>query len=112
MKPAPTLVESLENMPQVTTQGDLRRIVSNALLALARKEVSATDLEAMAKGLDSISNSLNAEVKVARTAMEMRDRGGDMGDVVELGNLIIGTPDRRPKQPAITNPFPDSQRSM
>ena len=76
MKAAPTLTESLENMPQVATQGDLRRIVSNALLALARKEISATDVEAMAKGLDSISNSLNAEVKVAKTAIELRDRGG------------------------------------
>lgn len=105
MKAAPTLVESLDNMPQVTTQGDLRRIVSNALLALARKEISATDLEAMAKGLDSISNSLNAEVKVAKTAIELRDRGGDIGEVVHLGTLIIGTPDVPPK-PLITNPFP------
>lgn len=93
MKAAPTLVESLANMPQVSTQGDLRRIVSNALLALARKEISATDLEAMAKGMDSISNSLNAEVKVAKTAMELRARGGDLGNVVQLGTLLIGTPD-------------------
>lgn len=107
MKPAPTLVESLENMPQVTTQGDLRRIVSNALLALARKEISATDLEAMSKGLDSISNSLNAEVKVAKTAIELRDRGADIGEAVHLGTLVIGTPDVKPK-PAITNPFPQA----
>ena len=108
MKAAPTLVESLDNMPTVTTQGDLRRIVSNVLLALARKEISATDLEAMAKGLDSISNSLNAEVKVAKTAIELRDRGGDIGDVVHLGTLIVGTPNVQPKPP-ITNPFPQVQ---
>ena len=41
MKAAQTLTESLGNMQQVTTQGDLRRIVSNSLLALARKEISA-----------------------------------------------------------------------
>ncbi len=105
MKAAPTLVESLETMPQVTTQGDLRRIVSNALLALARKEISATDVEAMSKGLDAISNSLNAEVKVAKTAIELRDRGGEFGDVVHLGTLVIGTPDTPPKK-QITNPFP------
>ena len=108
MKAAPTLVESLDNMPTVTTQGDLRRIVSTALLALARKVISATDLEAMAKGLDSISNSLNAEVKVAKTAIELRDRGGDIGDVVHLGTLIVGTPNVQPKPP-ITNPFPQVQ---
>lgn len=90
MKAAKTLTESLENMEQVATYGDLRRIVSNSLLALARKEISATDVEAMAKGLDSISNSLNAEIKVAKTTVELRDNGGRLGNVVHLGQLIIG----------------------
>jgi len=78
-------------MEQVETQGDLRRIVANSLLALARKQISATDLEAMAKGLESISNSLNAEIKVAKTSIELRERGGQLGNVVHLGQLIIGS---------------------
>lgn len=90
MKAAKTLTESLENIESVTTQGDLRRIVANSLLALARKEISATDVEAMAKGLDSISNSLNAEVKVAKTAVELREKGAQLGQVVQLGQLVIG----------------------
>lgn len=90
MKPAKTLTESLENLEQVATQGDLRRIVANSLLALARKEISATDVEALAKGLDSISNSLNAEIKVAKTSVELREKGGQLGNVVHLGQLIIG----------------------
>lgn len=90
MKAAKTLTESLENMEAVTTQGDLRRIVANSLLALARKEISATDVEAMAKGLDSISNSLNAEIKVAKTAIELREKGAQLGRVVQLGQLAIG----------------------
>jgi hypothetical protein len=89
MKPATTLVESLDGMSQVTTQGDIRRIVANSLLALARKEISATDVEAMAKGLDSISNSLNAEIKVAKTAIELREKGANLGSVVHLGQLVI-----------------------
>ena len=89
MKAAKTLIESLETMEQVGTQGDIRRIVANSLLALARKEISATDVEAMAKGLDSISNSLNAEIKVARTAIELREKGGKLGDVVHLGQMLI-----------------------
>ncbi len=90
MKAAKTLVESVSDMEQVTTQGDLRRLVANSLLALARKEISATDVEAMAKGLDSISNSLNAEIKVAKTAIELRDKGAQLGQVVQLGQLVIG----------------------
>lgn len=91
MKAAKNLVESLNGMDEVATQGDLRRIVANSLLALARKEISATDVEAMAKGLDSISNSLNAEIKVAKTAIELRDKGGQLGQVVELGQLVISS---------------------
>ena len=90
MKAAQTLQESLGNLAEVTTQGDLRRIVANSLLALARKEISATDVEAMAKGLDSISNSLNAEIKVAKTAIELREKGANLGQVTHLGSMLIG----------------------
>ncbi len=92
MKQAQTLIESLGTMAEVTTQGDIRRIVANSLLALVRKEISATDVEALAKGLDSISASLTAEIKVAKTAVELREKGGSLGDVVQLGTLLIGTP--------------------
>ena len=90
MKPSTSLIDSLANMESVTTQGDLRRIVANSLLALARKEISATDVQAMGKGLESINNSLLAEIKVAKMAIELRTQGGELGKVVELGNLVIG----------------------
>ena len=77
-------------MSEVATQGDLRRIVANSLLALVRKEISATDVEAMAKGLDAISNSLNAEIKVAKTTIELRERGADLGKIAHLGQMLIG----------------------
>jgi hypothetical protein len=44
----------------------------------------------MAKGLDSISNSLNAEIKVAKTAIELREKGADLGKVTHLGSMLIG----------------------
>ena len=91
MKASTTYTESLSDLKQVETQGDLRRIVANALLALARKEISATDIEAMAKGLDSISNSLNAEVKIAKTKIELREKGADIGQVAHLGRTLIGS---------------------
>jgi hypothetical protein len=90
MKESKTLIESLSDMDEVQTQGDLRRIISNSLLALARKEISATDLEAMAKGMDSISNSLNAELRILKTKIELRELGASIGDITQLGNLLIG----------------------
>ncbi len=90
MKPSTTTLQALDDLKEVATQGDLRRIVANSLLALARKEISATDVEAMAKGLDAISNSLNAEIKVAKTRVELREAGADLGKTVRLGQLLIG----------------------
>ena len=95
MNASQTLQESLGTLAEVTTQGDLRRIVANSLLALARKEISASDVEAMAKGLDSISNSLNAEIKVAKTAIELREKGANLGKVAHLGSLLIGNTSSR-----------------
>lgn len=90
MKAARTLVDSLSTMEEVATQGDLRRIVGNSLLALARKEISGADVEAMAKGLDSISNSLNAEIRIAKTKIELREQAGALGPLVHLGQMLIG----------------------
>lgn len=42
--------------------GDVRRIIGQSLLALARKEISAADVAAMSKGVDALANSLHAEV--------------------------------------------------
>lgn len=89
MKKADT-ISALDAMDEVRTSGDLRRIVSNMMLGLARKQISATDIEAAAKGLDSISNSMNAEVKVARLDLDMRKAGQKLTESAEMGKLIIG----------------------
>lgn len=90
MKVSKTILESLADMGEVASEGDLRRIVANSMLAVVRKEMSATDLEAIAKGLDAISNSLNAEVKVIRTKIDLGALGADIGKITHLGNLLIG----------------------
>jgi hypothetical protein len=94
MKASRTLVEGLTDLEQVAGSGDLRRIVANAMLALVRKEISGADVESLAKGLDSISNSLNAEVKVAKLQVEMRAQGGQLGSVAHLGQMVIGNPSK------------------
>ena len=93
MKAAPTLQESLGTLAAVTTTGDLRRIIANSLLALARKEISATDAVAMAKMLDSISSSMQTEVNVAKVRLEMHKTGGAVGKLRDsdnpLGQMLI-----------------------
>jgi len=79
-------------MASVTTTGDLRRIVANSMLALVRKEISATDLGTLAKGLDSISASMQAEINLAKTRMEMHKQGNALHGFdkdARLGQLTI-----------------------
>lgn len=91
MKAGTSMIASLNNLTSVATTGDLRRIVAGSLLALARKEISATDVEALATGLDSISNSMNAELRVAKAAIELRAQGADLGKLVHMGQMLIGS---------------------
>lgn len=103
MKETSKTLESLNDMVEVQTAGDFRRIAGQALLALLRKEISSEDAVAAAKLVDSAANSLNAEVKTAMSALTIRDRGGYIGKVAHLGKLVMTTPD---DEPPVYDPFP------
>jgi hypothetical protein len=106
MKETPKTLEALNDMVEVKTAGDFRRIAGQALLALLRKEISSEDAVAAAKLVDSAANSLNAEVKTAMSAITIRDRGGYIGKVAHLGQLIMTTPD---DDTPVYDPFPKTQ---
>lgn len=92
-KTSPTMEDALGNLMAVTTTGDLRRIVANAMLAHIRGELAGSSLEQVSKGLDSISNSLQAEVKIAKLRREMHLQGGNLNKFDkdgDLGTLAIG----------------------
>lgn len=97
MKPSLTVVENISDMNRIETGGDIRRLLGAFMLGLARKEVSATDAEAMAKCADAVSNSLNTELKVLKAKVEMRDAGADIGRIQQLGQLVIAS---SPAEPA------------
>lgn len=90
MKPSENTLESLEDMHKVETMGDVRRVIGQSLLALARKEISATDLVAMSKAADALAHTLDTEVKVARTAHELRKAGASIGEIAHIGRTLIG----------------------
>lgn len=92
MKPSQNTLDSLADMQQVATLGDVRRIIGQSLLALARKEISATDVAAMAKGVDAIANSLQANhVPLVKLRNEMRENGAELGKLVRIGATLIGS---------------------
>ena len=90
MKPSQNTLESLKDMQRVETLGDVRRVIGQSLLALARKEISATDLAVMSKAADAVANTLHAEIALAKTAHELRKTGADIGEIVHVGRTLIG----------------------
>lgn len=90
MKPSQNTLESLADIDQVSTMGDVRRIIGQSLLALARKEISAADITAMSKGVDALANSLHAEVALFKLKNDMREQGAELGKLVRIGATLIG----------------------
>jgi hypothetical protein len=89
MKASQTAVEALKNTPVIRTAGDARAVLSNVLLALVRKEISATDATAAVAVTDGMCNLLNSEIKAARLTLEMRKAAGKAVALVELGQTLI-----------------------
>lgn len=91
MKPSKNTLESLNDIDRVETSGDIRRIGGQMLLALARKEISSTDVEAAAKMIAAQAMHLMAEVKTHTHAQILRESGAELAKrLPELGNLRIG----------------------
>lgn len=98
MKPSKNTMDSLADLDQIRTLGDTRRLIGQSLLALVRKEISATDVLAIAKGVDAISNSLDVEISLVRAAHDLRQAGTDIGTTVHIGLTMIGAdPSSHPK---------------
>lgn len=93
MKASVNTLESLADIDQVREAGQIRRIGGQMLLAMARKEISATDLMAASKMIEAQANHMKSEVNMQRAIIEMRKHGADLGKTVHLGKTIIGTPD-------------------
>lgn len=90
MKPSQTALEALRSTPSIRTAGDARTVLSNMLLALVRKEVSATDAEAAVALTDGMCNLMNTEIKAARLKIELEKAAGKTVTLTELGQLVIG----------------------
>jgi hypothetical protein len=90
MKPSPQTLSELDQIKSMRTKADIRRLVSIQMMALARKEVSHEDMSAMADGCNAISQSLNVELKIIRTQIELREFASNLGKVEQLGQLLIG----------------------
>lgn len=84
-----TMIQNLQQIDQMRTAGDVRRVGCEMLLALARKEISATDVEAGAKMIASVSAMLHTEIKAHVAASQIRKEGGNIGRLDSIGKMLI-----------------------
>lgn len=90
MKASEATLNAISDINRVETTGQVRRIGSQMLLALARKEVSATDVEAAAKMIAAVSANMHTEVKLAMAAITLREKGANLAQISHLGQTLIG----------------------
>lgn len=90
MKPSQNTLESLSDIDRVETTGQVRRIGAQMLLALARKEISPTDVEAAAKMIAAQAMHMQTEVKLAIAATALREKGASLGKIAHMGQQVIG----------------------
>lgn len=89
MKPSPKLVDALASVGRVDSTGKIRRIGSEMLLALARGEVSAADVDAASKMIAAISLNIHTEVRLAVAAADLRAKGANLAKIAQLGQAKI-----------------------
>ena len=90
MKPSQNTLESLSDIDRVETTGHVRRIGAQMLLALARKEISAVDVEAASKMIAAQALHMQTEIRLAMAASTLREKGADIGRVAQIGQQHIG----------------------
>lgn len=90
MNPSAITLDGISDIHRVETTGQVRRIGSQMLLALARKEISATDVEAAAKMIAAVSANMHTEVRLAMAAITLREKGASLAEVAHLGQTMIG----------------------
>ena len=89
MKTAPTVADALKNTPAIRTTGDVRALLANTMLALARGEIGVDKATAMVGCADSMCNVMNTEVKAIRLRIEMAKEAKESVKLQQFGQLLI-----------------------
>lgn len=89
MKPSQTALESIKNTPALRTDGEINSVLGNVLLALLRKEISATDATAAVAITDGMCNVMNTTIKAMRLKIDLQKSTGEKVKLVELGQQVF-----------------------
>lgn len=71
------------------TSGDIRRFLAQAMAEVRSGELELNKAQTIATLSKEITASLNAEVAVAKVRAGMMSIGKDIGEVTQMGKLVI-----------------------
>lgn len=78
MKASENIVKALADIERIEKGSDARRVCSEMMLALARKEISATDVEAMAKIVTAQAVDRQGDLRMAMWAHRIRTEAAQL----------------------------------
>lgn len=74
----------------VRTTGDLRRNLSDILIAVTKGEVEVSRAQAAAQLAKEINSSMLVEINAAKVNIALTQAGKSMGEVRHMGKMLIG----------------------
>lgn len=73
----------------IRTSGDIRRTLAQAMIDIRTGDLDISRGQVMAQLAKEINSSLQVEVNIAKTRKNLLESGKSMGDVTQLGRMII-----------------------
>jgi hypothetical protein len=75
---------------QITTFGDVRRMIIDTIVALRDEKMSPDRGMAIAANMKTLNDNIEAEIKAAKMSLLTEDRAHKFGRVVGMGQRLIG----------------------
>lgn len=76
---------------EIQTFGDARRMLLRTILAIKNGEISNSSALVIAATMKEVNHNVQCEINAAKASILARDKGMDFGEVVRMGQRVIGT---------------------
>jgi hypothetical protein len=78
------------DIEQLTTFGDVRRMILNTIVALRDDRMDVSRGMAIAANFKVLNDNIQVEINAAKMAMATKDEAHNFGRIVNMGQRLIG----------------------
>lgn len=78
------------NIEQLTTFGDVRRMILDTIVAVRDDKMSVQRGMALAANFKVLNDNIQVEINAAKMAMATKDEAHNFGRIVNMGQRLIG----------------------